>query len=223
MTVLILGEEYDPTVDRVVLTLEALGIPVFRADLGWFPQRLMMDAELSEDGQWSGHLRTSEREVRLDRLRSVWCRSPTVSDFPGDLSRARRQHVEREARLGVGGVLSTLPVLWMNHPQRDADHAYKPRQLAHAARCGLEIPRTLVTNQPGAVRRFEADARHGLVIKVLGSNILHEDGQRKFAATCRLPPPALTGAPTMTHLTTPWRKFHHRSRIECAPSCPRQV
>lgn len=216
MTVLVLGEEYDPTIDRVVLTLESLDIPVFRADLGWFPQCLTLDAELSEHGQWTGYLRTAERAVRLDRLRSVWCRGPTVFNFPGDLSRERRQHVEREARLGLGGVLSTLPVLWMNHPQRDADHAYKPRQLALAARCGLDVPRTLVTNQADAVRRFGADTRNGLVIKVLGSNVLHEGGQRKFAATNKLSDDDLAdlgGVEQTAHQFQEWVPKSHEVRV----------
>lgn len=185
MTVLVLCEDYDPGVDRVVTILGNRGVPVFRADLGWFPQKLTLDAELNGT-QWVGVLRTPQRETRLEGLRSVWYRRPTVFSFPDDMPRARRDHAEREARYGVGGVLSTLPVTWMNHPQRDADHAYKPQQLTLAAQCGLEVPRTLVTNDPDAVRRFADSAPHGLVIKVLASNILYEDGQRKFAPTHRL-------------------------------------
>lgn len=185
MTVLVLCEDYDPSVDRVVTILGNRGVPVFRADLGWFPQRLTLDAEL-HGTQWVGLLRTPERETRLEGLRSVWFRRPTAFSFPDDLTSARREHLEREARYGVGGVFSALPVTWMNHPQRDADHAYKPWQLALAARCGLEVPRTRVTNDPDAVRRFARSAPHGLVIKVLASNILYENGQRKFAPTHRL-------------------------------------
>lgn len=185
MTVLILSEEYDPSVDRVVMTLDKLGVPAFRADLGWFPQKLTLDAELSGN-RWVGILRTAERETRLVGLRSVWYRRPTAFSFPDHLPRARREHAEREARFGVGGVLSTLPVTWMNHPQRDADAVYKPRQLALAARCGLDVPRTLVTNDADAVRRFCASTRHGVVTKVLGSNIIYEDGQRKVAHTHKL-------------------------------------
>ncbi len=203
MTVLILSEEYDPSVDRVVATLTGRDIPVFRADLGWFPQTLVLDAELGGN-EWTGFLRTPHREVRLADLRSVWCRNPTVFAFPDDLSRARRQHAEREARLGVGGVLATLPVTWMNHPQRDADHAYKPRQLAMAARCGLTVPRTLITNDAEAVRRFADYAPHGLVTKVLGANIIHEDGHRKFASTSRVDVADLTGVEHTAHQFQDW-------------------
>lgn len=187
MTVLVLSEDYDPSVDRVVTALGKRSVPVFRADLGCFPQRLTLDAELDGD-RWVGILRTPERETRLAGLRSVWYRRPTAFCFPDGLPPARQAHSEREARFGVGGVLSTLPVTWMNHPERDADHAYKPRQLAVAARCGLDVPRTLITNDPAAVRRFSRSAPHGIVIKTLGSNICYEDGQRKVAHTYKLTP-----------------------------------
>lgn len=185
MTVLVLSEDYDPGVDRVVTTLDQLDVPVFRADLGWFPQRLTLDAEL-DGGHWVGVLRTSDREVSLVGLRSAWYRRPTAFSFPDSLPRARREHAEREARFGVGGVLSSLPVTWMNHPQRDAEHAYKPRQLALAAQCGLDVPRTLVTNDADAVRRFAGSVEHGTVIKALASNTIYEDGQRKVGHTHKI-------------------------------------
>ncbi|MGQ0840105.1 hypothetical protein [Actinokineospora sp.] len=80
-------------------------------------------------------------------------------------------------------MLSTLSVTWMNHPQQEADHAYKPRQLALAVSCGLTVPRTLVTNDADAVRRFDASNRHGTIVKVFGANVLFEDGHRKVAHT----------------------------------------
>ncbi|MEV6875354.1 hypothetical protein [Amycolatopsis sp. NPDC051128] len=45
-------------------------------------------------------------------------------------------------------------MLWVNHPARLADAAYKPVQLATAARCGLNVPETAITNDPDVVRQF---------------------------------------------------------------------
>lgn len=210
-----LSEDYDPSVDRVVTTLGQLDVPVFRADLGWFPQQLTLDAEL-DDGRWVGILRTPDREVSLVGLRSVWYRRPTGFSFPNQMPRARREHAEREARFGVGGVLSSLPVTWINHPQRDADHAYKPRQLALAGRCGLDVPRTLVTNDAGAVRRFAGSVEHGTVIKGLASNILYEDGQRKVGHTHRLADDDLAeldGLELTAHQFQEWIPKSHEVRL----------
>jgi hypothetical protein len=86
----------------------------------------------------------------------------------------------------LGGVLASLDVLWVNHPNRVADAVYKPVQLVIAARCGLLVPDTLITNQAAAVRRFATDAPHQTVTKALGAVAIGEEGRRKVAFTRRL-------------------------------------
>lgn len=182
MTVLVLTEECDPTADRVVEELARRDVPVFRCDTAGFPGSLSLDARLDAE-RWSGVLRTPDREVALDGLRSVWYRRPTTFSFPKEMSGPERQHAAWEAKFGLGGVLASLPVLWVNHPCREADACYKPWQLATAARCGLEVPETLVTNDPEAVRRF-ADRLDGrVVVKMLGSNAIFESDGPKVAYT----------------------------------------
>jgi len=215
VTVLVLAEDYDTSVDRVVRTLTSRDVPVCRVDLGWFPQKLSLDAELS-GGRWVGTLGAPARRVDLGDIRSVWYRSPTGFSFPDDLSNERRRHADREARFGLGGVLATLPVAWMNHPQRDADDAYKPRQLSRAAKCGLSVPRTLVANDPEAVRRFSTSSRHGTVIKALASNVLHENGQRKIAHTHLLTEDDLAdlgGIELTAHQFQEWVPKSHEVRV----------
>jgi glutathione synthase/RimK-type ligase-like ATP-grasp enzyme len=132
------------------------------------------------------------------------------------MPRARREHAEREARFGVGGVLSALPVAWMNHPQREADAVYKPRQLALAAHCGLNVPRTLVTNNPEAVRRFYASTPDGVVTKVLGANVTYENGQRKVAHTHKVTDADLAnlgGVELTAHLFQEWVPKAHEVRL----------
>lgn len=215
MSVLILAEDCDPTVDRVVLALSKKDVRAHRMDLGWFPDRLRVDAELDGD-RWTGVLSTPGRDTSLKSLRSVWYRRPTPPRFPADMSQAARAHAEREARLGLGGVLATLPVLWVNHPARDADHAYKPRQLELAGRCGLPVPRTLITNDPHAARRFAGSTDHGVVIKVLGSSWLHDNGKRMIAHTHRLTPADLTdldGIALTTHQIQEWVPKQYEVRL----------
>ena len=101
MTVLILAGERDVSADRMVRALGDRGVPVFRTDLGWFPETLTLDAEL-HDGRWVGRLVTPHREVALEELRSVWYRSPSIFRFPAGLSGTECQHALHEAKLGVG-------------------------------------------------------------------------------------------------------------------------
>lgn len=186
MTVLILATEHDISVDRVVRALAARGVPVFRADLAWFPQELTLDAEL-HDGRWVGRLATPNREVALGALRSVWYRSPSAFEFPTTMSATERRHAQHEAKLGLGGVLAGLPVLWVNHPSRHADAGYKPRKLVAAASAGLTVLPTLVSNEAAAVHRFAGQSGQlGVVTKMFGAPAICEQGGRRVALTQRL-------------------------------------
>lgn len=176
MTVLVLTELVDPTADRVIELLNQRGVPMFRCDTSWFPMQLAVDAELV-DGQWAGHLRTEHRQVELAEIRSVWYRHPTSFEFPSAMSAAERRHATYEAKFGLGGVLWSLPVRWVNHPARQAD-LYKPTQLTVAAGCGLRVPDTLVTNRPDALRKFADVHPAGVVVKQLGFASIAENGRR---------------------------------------------
>lgn len=212
MTVLILADEFDPSADRMVMALQDRQVPVCRIDTSWFPSKLAVEAQL-RDGRWSGLLRTPARCVKLEEIRSVWYRSPTAYRFPDALSGPERHHAFMEAKFGLGGVLSSLPVLWVNHPARVAA-VYKPIQLATAARCGLRTPDTVITNEPEAVRRFVE--REKTVTKMLGANHIAEDGSRKITFTRMVDKAELTdlrGIRTTLHQFQRWVPKSHEARI----------
>lgn len=150
--VLVLTHTCDPTADYVVLELNRRDVPVFRCDPGEFPKRLALTATLGSAG-WVGTLRLPEREVRLESIGCAYYRRPTVFDLPDGMSEDVRRWAAQEARMGVGGVLATLPN-WFNHPQHIAAAEYKPVQLALARSCDLAVPRTLITNDVNAAWVF---------------------------------------------------------------------
>lgn len=186
MTVLILAEDSDTPVDRVVEELAARGVPTFRADTSWFPGRLVLDARLDGSAGWTGELRTDHRRVDLAEIRSVWARGPGAFRFAAGMSDAERTYAHREARLGLGGVLAGLDARWVNHPNRSADSTYKPLQLVTAARCGLTTSATAITNDPAVVRRLAAVCPNGVVQKSLGPNTITVGDRIEVAYTRRL-------------------------------------
>ncbi len=215
MTVLVFAQEFDRSADRVVLKLNERNVPVLRIDTSWFPQQLMVDAEL-DGARWVGELRTPHRSVALESLRSAWYRSPAAFEFPAGMSRAEREHAGREAKLGLGGVLSSLPLCWVNHPNRAADAVYKPLQLAVGARCGLTVSRTLISNDPIAVCRFAKDSRTGVVNKALGISRVMEEGVRKIGFTRRLTDERLSdlrGIEVTLHQIQDWVEKDHEARV----------
>ena len=128
MTVVIFAEKTDIPVDAAVRELTARSVPVFRADTSWFPRSLVLEALLDGDGTWTGVLATEHRAVDLDDIQSIWSRHPGAFSFAEGMTDVERAYAHREARLGLGGVLASLNVVWVNHPNRSADSAYKPLQ-----------------------------------------------------------------------------------------------
>jgi ATP-grasp ribosomal peptide maturase len=186
MTVVVLAQELDRTADGVIQGLIERDVPVMRLDLSWFPQQLTVDAEFC-DGTWRGCLRTKHHCVELESIRSIWVRTPSSFRMPAGMTAVERDYAQREAKLGLGGVLLGLPdVLWVNRPDLAATAVYKPLQLATAAQCGLTVPRTLVTNRRDAVARFAISSATGVVLKPLSTNLIWEDHTYKMGWTHRL-------------------------------------
>lgn len=166
-TVLVLTEPGDTTADLVVKELDRRGARVFRADTGDFPVSLRVSAWF--DGSWRGEIRSGDGSVDLCDIRSVYVRRPTAFTFPPSMTDAERRFAAREARRGIGGLLMSLSCSWVNHPSRAADAEYKPLQLATAAACGLDVPRTVITNVPSDAEKCSAHLGSSVVYKTLAS------------------------------------------------------
>ena len=216
MTVVILAQQADTPVDVVVRKLGERDVAVFRADTSWFPRQLVLDARLTSDGRWTGELSSSHRIVDLEAIRSIWHRDHGAYSFAESMTEVVRAYAHREARLGLGGVLVSLDVLWVNNPNRAADAAYKPLQLAIAARCGLTTAATVITNSPDAVRRLAAASTTGVVHKSLGPNTVTEGGQLTVAFTHQLTHADLSelaGVRVTATLVQQWVDKIHEARV----------
>jgi hypothetical protein len=162
VTVLVLTQQFDPTADLVIEALAARGERLFRCDAADFPERLVLFADL--DGGWTGELRTDCRTIALESVHAVYYRRPSRFEFAEGMSSTERRFAAAEARLGFGGIVASLPCVWLNHPHRISEAEYKPVQLAAAVRCGLRVPRTIVTNDPQRARAFTMSCPSGWCI-----------------------------------------------------------
>lgn len=201
MTVLVLSRNIEPHVDPVVEELGRRGVEVFRTNLADFPRSLRLEARLGPSG-WEGSVANDHRSVKLEGIRSVWYRHPSHFMFDDRMSGPERRHAGAEARCGIGGVLGSLDVLWVNRPSRESD-ALKPTQLAVARRCGLAVPETLVCNTADSVRDFAASIDGPLAAKNLSGAVIAESGRLQAAFTRKLDADDLadlTGVETTAHL-----------------------
>lgn len=184
--VLILTQQADYSVDIVIDHLAAFDVRVIRFDTLDFPMRSQLVAEASRRG-WEATLAVpGGRVVRLAELRSVWYRRPQGFDLP-TMSRQVRQFSLAESRMALGGLLRAADCLWMNNPEREVVAGYKPLQLQLAAKIGLQVPPSLLTNDPEALRGFFEDHRGGVIYKTMSNGYLVEaDGSLSSIYTSKV-------------------------------------
>jgi ATP-grasp ribosomal peptide maturase len=152
--VLVVSRLDDATADEVITELNRRRVPVVRLDPGDFPAAVTVNATFGGFGS-AGTLVTETRTVDLDGVRSVYWRRPTPYTADLAMSEQTARWAVEEARYGLGGTLAALPgAHYVNHPWRNRDAEFKPAQLATAARCGLTVPATLITNDPDKARVF---------------------------------------------------------------------
>ncbi|TCC56160.1 hypothetical protein E0H73_33955 [Kribbella pittospori] len=175
--ILVLTHDDDPTADVVLNELNSRGTQFVRCDPGNFPAAMTMTARLGAPGlSWNGSLTGAPRGIDLGSVRAIYYRRPSDFRPPGGLATSDQDFVVSQARHGLPGVLAGLPrVRWLNHPAAMADARVKPYQLAVASRCGLQIPSTLVTNDPAAVGDFAGDVGGRIITKSLATMVTIDD------------------------------------------------
>ncbi|MFF7725263.1 ATP-grasp ribosomal peptide maturase [Streptomyces sp. NPDC008001] len=198
--VLVITSLEDVTADWVIDALNEREVPVARIDPADIGPELLFATRIGAGAPaWSGRLRTASREVELGEVAAVYYRRPTpyTARF-AHLPARTRDFAAAEARHGLGGVLNHLrQARYVNHPLAVTAADFKPAQLQRAARLGLTVPETLVTNDAEAAAKFAAE--HGPVVyKTFRGLPRDEDGNAGAIWTQRVDPAAFDDSLAVT-------------------------
>ncbi len=143
----------------VLAALERLGATVAVVDTGEFPRAGKIALAYGDAAdRWT--IETSAGIVRARDVSAVWWRRARALEAAPGLSAFTAGFAVRQATEALAGLAASLRVRWVNDPWREDAASRKPLQLAAAARVGLALPRTLVTNDVERARAF-LDARRG--------------------------------------------------------------
>jgi glutathione synthase/RimK-type ligase-like ATP-grasp enzyme len=177
MTILIVTRSKDNQAPHLVArALEERGERVYRFDTDLFPTRLQL--VLDEAG--SGRLVGPAGVLELSEVSAVWYRrNETGGLIPQELEPQLRRPSLEESRRVVFGLLAALEVFTVDRLDRVRWAENKPLQLKLARSLGLEVPRTLMTNDPGAVRAFAASCPSGVVTKMMTAFAVHDEQKRE--------------------------------------------
>ncbi|MFK0217966.1 ATP-grasp ribosomal peptide maturase [Streptomyces vinaceus] len=178
--VLVITALGDVTADLVLSELYGRGVPAVRLDPAIdFPEPARMSARVGE-ATLTGDLTTATRHVDLSSVRSVYWRRPTPYGDPRQAEAPEQRFTIEQTRAGFTGLLTALPgVLHVNHPIRNRAADYKLAQLDTAARLGLAVPDTLITNVPADARRFATEHASVIYKPVHGVHLAGEDGRNR--------------------------------------------
>src|SRR5579885_2843329 len=167
--ILILSNEAeDAHVHGLVAELDKLGHPWALIDPGDFPRSLPFSARLDDHAKESSFVLRHGTRLFLEEITSVWYRRPTPIAPAKHLSPLEKTFIEREANAGLWGWLRGLQAFWVNHPDAIRAAGHKPHQLQLAQSLGLAIPKTLITSEPEAFKRFYAECNGQVIYKLMG-------------------------------------------------------
>lgn len=91
-----------------------------------------------------------------------------------------------QAREALDGVWRTLEARWVNHPDKNRVADGKLEQLRRARSIGLDVPASLVTNDPERAGIFCASHPDGVIVKPVVSGRLIIDGAERIFFTSLL-------------------------------------
>jgi MvdC family ATP-grasp ribosomal peptide maturase len=187
------------TVDLVAQALARRGVRPFRFNTDLFPSRVKLSSRAGDE-RGAQLFREAGEEIFADEVRAVWARklwSPRMGD---DLDERFRSMCVSESAAALEGFLDSLhDARWVNDLDRQRDAENKQRQLRLAARAGLRVPRTLVTNDPDAARQFFAETGGQMVAKLLRPIEISMDAASSFVYTNRVREEDLAGAEALRH------------------------
>jgi glutathione synthase/RimK-type ligase-like ATP-grasp enzyme len=167
--IVIITEEFDTHADDILMLLCEMGHEPARVHTADFPQHANLS--LSYDGtSWKHVMQTRTRAISLDEVRSVWWRRPAAVQLPETLTLDEKAFAVSES---TQALLSTWEMLerscyWVSFPANIRKASYKVSQLKLARSLGLEIPRTLTSNDPECIRTFYEACHRQMIYKALG-------------------------------------------------------
>ena len=156
-----------------------------RLDTDQYPTAVQVSSELvgRRSRRW---LTANGKTVDLQQVGALWYRRYYVGwALPEELGDTRPACVD-ESRRTLYGTIASLPGFQLDplRAVRRCDH--KELQLERARAFGLDVPRTLSTNDPEAVRRFARMVKVPLITKMQHSFAIYREGQEQVVFTTAL-------------------------------------
>ncbi len=173
---------FDGDANAFLSVLRRSGVPYYRFDADNFPRKVKVTIE-EKGTEASITIFNRGRLSRISDVRTVWFRA-TSPPNPGSIGldtelRGNDRNVAfNESVEALTAIWSELDALWINNPISAQLASNKVRQLKLAREVGLEMPRTIVTNDPAKAMAFCKELEGRVIVKQMARNLLTRGGRR---------------------------------------------
>src|ERR1044072_2728306 len=184
MAILIITHSNDnESIARVADSIARKGGHTIRFDTDRYPTDVRLIAYYDRSGERL-MLTNNEGEFDLREVTAVWHRRISFgAQLPKTLDKQMRHASLGETSAAAHGMLASLKAFRMDHLPHIRHAENKQLQLQIARELGLEIPRTLTTNDPNTVRAFAESCENGIVTKMLSSFAIYDEGKELVVFT----------------------------------------
>lgn len=184
MSVLIITRSDDnESVQMVTQAIKRKGGEAIRFDTDRYPTDVRLSACYDKDDERLT-LTNDAGEFDLREVTAIWHRRLNFgAGLPPTLDKQLRAASLGETRAAAHGMLASLKAFRMDAVEHIRRAENKQLQLQVARALGLEIPRTLTTNDPAAVHDFARSCEGGIVTKMLSSFAVYEEGRELVVFT----------------------------------------
>ena len=173
-TLIVTRSDDNRCIETVSAALRARGVEPIRLDTDHYPDRIRLSCHYGDDERRL--LETEDGRFDLSEVSAVWYRRfHAGAGLPaslGDMFSASLQ----ETRRTLFGAIAALPCFHLDPLKsvRATDH--KELQLRRAVELGLDIPKTLITNDPSEVRAFYDAVGGDMITKMQHSFAIYRTG-----------------------------------------------
>lgn len=182
--ILVCGGLADPVTELVCARLEHCAYPYHLLDLGRYPAGFQIKWHW-QGSTPNGYIAGADWRLQLDELTSVYVRYLGADGrlVPARATSDAASAVYAECDIGLMALLEDLPCLVVNRLWGGMSNHSKTYQSLLVRRCGLLIPRTLVTNDPAAARQFVEECHGEVIYKSLSGvrSIVRRIGEEQLA------------------------------------------
>jgi len=169
-TCLLITDRLEPTADLLLAELRRRQVPCLRWNLDQYPSACQLTFNASTRN-FGVKVTADGRELDLADVGSIWCRGLRPSGFSDDLAPNERDFAETGARRALDALMTVGDFVWINNPARNRRANSKPAQLYVAQQVGLDIPSTVITNDPDEAKSFIAGSDGEVAYKSLSQNL----------------------------------------------------